>query len=211
MNIFHFIWISDEPSYAYQFLREQAALAADEITADAVNDFVADLKDGTEYEETFSKPLPNERKSIWEKIIAIAEESTSGKQKDGLLPVKSGVGLPKINGKHSKSAQKMSIKINGNPMTRDDALNEFIYGNIPMYKEVLPGLESWKAGKIALWHSVEGHSVKWFCVVCIDRKGNNLLSCSRVPITVIYELMFLIYYENGHSIKNLTKLYCKIL
>ncbi|KAJ8497826.1 hypothetical protein OPV22_008378 [Ensete ventricosum] len=154
-----------------KFLREQAALAATEITADTVNDFVADLKDGGEYEQMFSRSSPNERKSIWEKMLAIAEESTSTKRKHDLLPVRNTSDLPKINGKYNKIVQKMCMKINGNPMTRDDAFTEFIYGKIPTYKEVLPGLESWKAGKIALWHHVEGNSVMWFCVVCIDRKG----------------------------------------
>ncbi|WOL04032.1 hypothetical protein Cni_G12753 [Canna indica] len=154
-----------------KFLREQAALAATEITADTVNDFVADLKDGSEDEQTSSTALSSQRKSIWEKILAIAEESTASKGKHDLLPVRNSSRMPKINGKHNKNVQKMSMKVNGNPMTRDEALTEFIYGKIPTYKEVLPGLESWKAGKIALWQSVEGHSIKWFCVVCIDRKG----------------------------------------
>lgn len=159
-------------------MREQAALAATEITADTVNDFVADLKDGGEYEQTFSRSSPNKRKSIWEKMLAIATESTSTERKHDLLPVRNTSDLPKINGKYNKIVQKMCMKINGNPMTRDDAFTEFIYGKIPTYKEVLPGLESWKAGKIALWHHVEGNSIMWFCVVCIDRKGNNLLSLS---------------------------------
>ncbi|CAD5190587.1 unnamed protein product [Musa acuminata subsp. malaccensis] len=154
-----------------KFLREQAALAATEITADTVNDFVADLKDGGEYEQTFSRSPSNERKSIWEKMLAIAKESTSTERKHDLLPVRNTSDLPKINGKYNKIVQKMCMKINGNPMTRDDAFSEFIYGKIPTYKEVLPGLESWKAGKIALWHHVEGNSIMWFCVVCIDRKG----------------------------------------
>ncbi|XP_074587583.1 putative GTP diphosphokinase RSH1, chloroplastic [Curcuma longa] len=154
-----------------KFLREQAALAAIEITADAVDDFVADLKEENEYEQTFPRSLPGERKSIWEKLLAIVEESTSAKTKHDLVPVQNNVGLLKINGKPNKSAQTMSMKINGNPMIGDDALTKFIYGKIPTYKEVLPGLESWKAGKITLWHNVEGQSVQWFYFACIDRKG----------------------------------------
>ncbi|XP_042457770.1 putative GTP diphosphokinase RSH1, chloroplastic isoform X2 [Zingiber officinale] len=148
-----------------KFLREQAALAATEITADAVDDFVADIKDGSENEQASL----SERKSIWEKILAIVEESA--KTKPGLVPVQNNVGLRKINGKSNKSAQKMSVKINGDPMLGEHALTEFFFGKIPTYKEVLPGLESWKAGKIALWHNLEGHSIKWFHIACIDRKG----------------------------------------
>ncbi|XP_074589117.1 putative GTP diphosphokinase RSH1, chloroplastic [Curcuma longa] len=148
-----------------KFLREQAALAATEITADAVDDFVADIKDGSENEQGSL----SERKSIWEKILAIVEESA--KTKHGLVPVQNNIGLLKINGKPNNTAQKLSVKINGDPMPRDHALTEFIFGKIPTYKEVISGLESWKAGKIALWHNLEGHSIKWFHVACVDRKG----------------------------------------
>ena len=48
---------------------------------------------------------------------------------------------------------------------------KIIQVNIPRYKEVLPGLESWQAQKIASWHNMEGHSIQWLSVVCIDRKG----------------------------------------
>ncbi|XP_020086228.1 putative GTP diphosphokinase RSH1, chloroplastic isoform X3 [Ananas comosus] len=125
-----------------KFLRDQAALSATEITADTVNNFVADLED----------------------------ESDEMNHED-LVHVKSTFNTPKINGKHNKSIQKASLKVNGNSAIRGDAFAEFIHTNIPMYKEVLPGLESWKAGKIAAWHNVEGSSVQWFCVVCIDRRG----------------------------------------
>lgn len=155
-----------------KFLREQAALSASEITEDTVKNFVADLEDESDYEQTFSSSPARVGKSRWEKILMNVEESSSTKQKqDDLLPVQNIVGISKINGKHNKTMQKMNLKVNGNSAIRGDGFAEFLHANAAMYKEVLPGLESWKDSKIASWHSVEGHTIQWFCVVCIDRKG----------------------------------------
>lgn len=154
-----------------KFLREQAALSASEITADTVNTFAADLEDQNNYEEKIS-PSSNERKSIWDKILmSVNGLSTAKQSEDGLLHVQNTVGVRKVNGKHNKNVQKLNLKINGHSTIKRDSIAEFIHANIPMYKEVLPGLESWKASKIASWHSLEGHSIQWFCVVCIDRRG----------------------------------------
>ncbi|XP_010938372.1 putative GTP diphosphokinase RSH1, chloroplastic isoform X1 [Elaeis guineensis] len=154
-----------------KFLREQAALSASEITADMVNNFVADLEDESDYEQTFSSSPTKERKSKWEKILMNMEESSSTKRKlEDLLHVQNIVGISKINGKHNKSIQEMNLMINGSSVVRD-GFAEFIHANVHAYKEVLPGLESWKASTIASWHNVEGHAIQWFCVVCIDQKG----------------------------------------
>ncbi|KAJ6845524.1 putative GTP diphosphokinase RSH1, chloroplastic [Iris pallida] len=155
-----------------KFLKEQAVLSSTEITADTVNNFVADLEDDNKYDETYSSSS-KERKSIWDKILTSFEElsSTSSRSHGDLLHVQNTVGIPKINGKHNKHVQKMGLKINGNSNIRGDNLAEFLHTSIPMYKEVSPGLESWKAGKVSSWHNLEGHPVQWFCVVCIDRRG----------------------------------------
>jgi len=117
-------------------------------------------------------PSSKERKSIWDKILTSIDELSLTKRKhNDLIHVQNALGTPKVNGKHNKNVEKMSLKINGHSTTRNDGIAEFIHANIPMYKEVLPGLESWKASKIASWHSLEGHSIQWFCVVCIDRRG----------------------------------------
>ncbi|XP_020695560.1 putative GTP diphosphokinase RSH1, chloroplastic [Dendrobium catenatum] len=155
-----------------KFLREQAALSAAEITADTVNDFVADLEKENDYDPKFSI-LQNDRKSIWEKILASIDELPSiKKHRENLVHVKNTLGIPKINGKHNKAFQKGSVKVNGSSVISSDGFTELMHSTISMYnKEVLPGLEGWKASKIALWHSIEEHSVQWFCVICIDRRG----------------------------------------
>ncbi|KAG1371275.1 putative GTP diphosphokinase RSH1, chloroplastic [Cocos nucifera] len=155
-----------------KFLREQASLSASEITADTVNNFVADLEDESDYEQTFSSSPTKERKSKWEKILMNVEESSSTKRKlEDLLHVQNIVGISKINGKHHKSIQEMNLMINGSSVVRGDGFAEFVHANVHACKEVLPGLESWKASTIASWHNVEGHVIQWFCVVCLDRKG----------------------------------------
>ncbi|CAA2989339.1 GTP diphosphokinase RSH1, chloroplastic isoform X2 [Olea europaea subsp. europaea] len=52
-----------------------------------------------------------------------------------------------------------------------------ILANIPIYREVLPGIENWHVSKITSWHNLEGHSIQWFCIVYIDRRGITICSC----------------------------------
>ncbi|KAH7666699.1 Guanosine-3'5'-bis(diphosphate) 3'-diphosphatase protein [Dioscorea alata] len=153
-----------------KFLREQAALSASEITADTVNNFVADLEDDGDYEQISTSP-PQKSKSLWERILMNIEELSSAKKgQEDLVPVQNSIATPKVNGKHNKNIQNISLKVNGNPVV-SDGIVEFIHANAPLYKEVVPSFESWKAGKVAMWHNVEGCSVQWLCILCIDRKG----------------------------------------
>ncbi|KAK8960558.1 hypothetical protein KSP40_PGU008351 [Platanthera guangdongensis] len=153
-----------------KFLREQAALSAAEIAAGTVNDFVADLERDNDYEHGLI--FPNDRKSVWEKILASIDElpSTTNRRED-LVHVNSSPSIPKINGKHNKHVHNAGIKINGFSVIPNDGLTDPMCSTIPIFREVLPGLEGWIARKIATWHDLEEHSVQWFCVVCIDRKG----------------------------------------
>ncbi|MQM05245.1 hypothetical protein Taro_038053 [Colocasia esculenta] len=154
-----------------KFLREQAALSATEITADTVNNFVLDVEDESDSEIPVLE-LSGGNKSVWKKLIMNVPEfsSTKGNSKD-LVHFKNAVGTPKINGKHNKSMRNMSIKINGKATLQGHAITGLLNVNIPVYKEVLPGLESWKASKVTSWHSLGTHPVQWFCIVCIDRRG----------------------------------------
>jgi len=155
-------------SSSVQFLREQAALSAAEITADSVNDFIADSEGESEVEDISDN---NKRsRPLWEKILMnVVEKSSQGKCSNDFLPVNYGtVWTPKVNGKHNKHVQTK-----GDLLSQGNGVAKMIQASIPRYKEVLPGLESWQASKVASWHSLEGHSIQWFCVVCIDRRGNS--------------------------------------
>ncbi|EXB33536.1 GTP pyrophosphokinase [Morus notabilis] len=152
-----------------KFLREQAALSAAEITADSVNDFVSE-------EESEAEELPDALKGykpVWNKILTnVMGLSSRGRDSKGSVHNKNGsVWVPKVNGKHSKHVQNVSLKVEGELLPQGISVARTMQANIPMYKEVLPGLESWQAGKIASWHNIEGHSILWLCVVSIDRRG----------------------------------------
>ncbi|XP_058082017.1 putative GTP diphosphokinase RSH1, chloroplastic isoform X2 [Magnolia sinica] len=154
-----------------KFLREQAALSATEITADAVNNFVADIEDESESELVFSDSS-KESNSMWKKILMnVAALSTMKRNNEDVLHVGNSASIPKVNGKHNKKVQQMSLKVNGEILSQGNGIAEVIHANIPMYKEVLPGLESWQTGKVASWHNLEGRSIPWLCIICIDRRG----------------------------------------
>ncbi|KAF3436480.1 hypothetical protein FNV43_RR23572 [Rhamnella rubrinervis] len=153
-----------------KFLREQAALSVAEITADTVNDFIADSEEESEAEEL--PDISKGFKPMWDKILTnVVELSSPGGNFEGSFRCKSGSAWhPKVNGKHSKHVQHANLKIEGE-LSQGNGVSRMIQANIPMYKEVLPGLESWQASKVASWHNIEGHSILWLSVVCIDRKG----------------------------------------
>ncbi|XP_040364786.1 putative GTP diphosphokinase RSH1, chloroplastic isoform X2 [Rosa chinensis] len=157
----------------YNFLREQAALSADEITADKVNDFVADSEEESEAEE-----LPSTSKgykALWEKmlvnVVGLALPERSSEDPFQITNGNARVSAPKVNGKHNKHVRHVSLKAEGELLSQGNGVARMLQANIPMYKEALPSLESWQASKITSWHNVEGHSILWFSVVSIDRKG----------------------------------------
>uniref|UniRef100_I1PB64 Putative GTP diphosphokinase RSH1, chloroplastic n=1 Tax=Oryza glaberrima TaxID=4538 RepID=I1PB64_ORYGL len=152
-----------------KFLREQAALSAAEITADAVNNFVADLEDESDYEQSIPSSENRDYTFNWQKILNSDKLSFGNKKSDCFLPVKN-VSVPKVNGKHNKTVKELGIKINGSTF-RGDSFTDFIHPGVSSSKEVLPSVDNWKAGKICAWHNTEGSSIQWLCIVCVDRKG----------------------------------------
>ncbi|KAJ4910239.1 hypothetical protein Rs2_04860 [Raphanus sativus] len=152
-----------------RFLREQAAQCAAEITQDRVNDFVADSESDVE------DLTEDSRKSLqwWEKILVNVKQFQSQDKSRNVTPVSQNGGsvwVPKVNGKHNKAIKDSSLE-NPEFFLPGDGIAKIFPANIPPYKEVLPGLESWRASKIDSWHHLEGHSIDWLCVVSMDRKG----------------------------------------
>lgn len=169
-----------------KFLREQAALSATEITADAVKTFISDVEEESlPQKENFD--VPREKKSTWKSILKnVADMSLFQINHQDTLPVQNGsVGLPKVNGKHNKHAKELSLKDKGETLSQGNGIAKLIHANIPMYKEIMPGLESWQASKIEAWHNHEGHSIQWFCVVCVDRRGMMAEVTSAMMVTGI--------------------------
>uniref|UniRef100_A0A1J3GRB6 Putative GTP diphosphokinase RSH1, chloroplastic n=1 Tax=Noccaea caerulescens TaxID=107243 RepID=A0A1J3GRB6_NOCCA len=151
-----------------RFLREQAAQCAAEITQDRVNDFVADSDSDVE------DLTEDSRKSLqwWEKILVNVKQFQSQDKSRNATPASQNgsVWVPKVNGKHNKAIKNSSLK-NPEFFLTGDGIAKILPANIPAYKEVLPGLDSWRASKIDSWHHLEGHSIDWLCVVSMDRKG----------------------------------------
>ncbi|KAG2540916.1 hypothetical protein PVAP13_9NG589100 [Panicum virgatum] len=152
-----------------KFLREQAALSAAEITAEAVNNFVADLEDESDSELSIPSTKNEDSKFNWEKILNSDKLSFVNKSSNGFLPVNNV--HPKVNGKQNKTLKELGIKINGHSAIRGDSFSELTHPGNSACKEVFPGLDHWKSGKISGWHNAEGNSVQWFCIACVDRKG----------------------------------------
>lgn len=154
-----------------KFLKEQATLYATEITADSVKEFASKSKEDSELEEVPDYSKGN--KHSWEKIIKNVVNLTSSKiLGEDIFPLKKGgFEVQKVNGKHNKHVQHMSLKAEGETLSQGNGVAKMIFANIPMYREVLPGLESWQASKVASWHNLEGQSIQWLCVVSIDRRG----------------------------------------
>ncbi|CAA7054189.1 unnamed protein product [Microthlaspi erraticum] len=151
-----------------RFLREQAAQCAEEITQDRVNDFVADSDSDVE------DLTEDSRKSLqwWEKILVNVKQFQSQDKSRNATPASQNgsVWVPKVNGKHNKAIKNSSLE-NPEFFLPGDGIAKILPANIPAYKEVLPGLDSWRASKIDSWHHLEGHSIDWLCVVSMDRKG----------------------------------------
>ncbi|PPD91955.1 hypothetical protein ES288_D08G055100v1 [Gossypium darwinii] len=100
-----------------------------------------------------------QNRSLWEKILRnIVDFSTPGRSSEDALTAKNGsIWVPKVNGKHNKQVQDVGSKANGYLFSLGNSAAKMIPANDPPQKEVLPGLESWQASKIASWHNLEGH------------------------------------------------------
>ncbi|TVU47122.1 hypothetical protein EJB05_06705 [Eragrostis curvula] len=195
---------------AAKFLREQAALSAAEITADAVNNFVADLEDESDSELSLPSTKNEDFNFNWEKILSSNKLSFASNSSNGFLPVNNV--YPKVNGKQNKTVKELGIKINGHSTIRGDSFSEFMQPDNSTCKEVFPGLDHWKSGKISAWHNVEGNSIQWLCIACVDRKGmmaevtSALTACGITICSCVAEVnkrrgmgVMLFHFEGSHE------------
>ncbi|KZV21563.1 hypothetical protein F511_11056 [Dorcoceras hygrometricum] len=154
-----------------KFLREQAALSETEITADSVKQFVAESDRDSEVEEVVNHSKG--AKHTWEKILRNVMQIASARtcNEDIFQLEKGSIQVPKVNGKHSKNMLNVSLKAEGEVLSQGNGVAKMILANIPLYREVLPGLEGWQASKIIAWHNIDGNSIQWLSIVCLDRRG----------------------------------------
>ncbi|GAB4829946.1 Putative GTP diphosphokinase rsh1, chloroplastic [Ancistrocladus abbreviatus] len=147
------------------FLREQAALSAIEITGDSmtgINENSGNMEELKQFSGFSMGSRP---------IFAQIRKLSPPKRLEYVHLQNGSVWAPKVNGKHNKHVEHVNSKGREKLVSQSNGIGNLMYAYKPTFKEVLPGLESWQAGKIAAWHSLEGHSIQWLFLVCIDRRG----------------------------------------
>ena len=112
-----------------------------EITTERVNDFIVDSEEENELEEL--SHISRRSKPLWEKILRnVVDFSSSGRSCEDALTAKNGsISVPKVNGKHNKHVQHVSLA-NGDFLSLGNGATKMILANTPPHKEVLSGLES---------------------------------------------------------------------
>ncbi|MCO5558382.1 hypothetical protein L7F22_011964 [Adiantum nelumboides] len=161
-----------------KFLKEQATLVADEITADSVNDFMSEFcKEEKNVPADWADESPAEkhadRKSITDEVrssLSVPFKNLGVRAsaiKRSLITQVNGKANKKIEERAVSAAGSSNLIINGiaGPLLKPAANVGFDQN------EVLASLEVWQAGKVGLWHGSEKQSVQWLSVFCFDRKG----------------------------------------
>ena len=167
-------------------MKDQAALAADEITADSVRSFVfeldkmnrSSLNDGVN--EIITDELSN-----WDFLGTgfgvpkyIDTPSATPRFKDLSSKILEGGRTfpPQINGKKNKKPDEMSpyLTVDSN-LSRNAVLGSFTRpAFLSINREVKASLENWQASKVASWQGSESQSIQWFSVFSLDRKSKSL-------------------------------------
>lgn len=127
-------------------------------------------------------------KHTWQKILRNVMQIASAKanSEDIFQFDKGKIQIPTVNGKHNKNMQHTSLKAKGEVLSQGNGVAKMIVANVPMYREVMPGLELWQSSKILSWHNLEGNSIQWLSIVCIDRKGNFTLLCTNYMLDLVW-------------------------
>jgi hypothetical protein len=162
--------------FNYQFLKDQAALAADEITADSVRSFVfeSDKMDRDPSSEGVNEII-NDELSDWNSLgtgFGIPKDVNSHLGNHNFrdlscsIPEGNRTFPPRINGNSNKKAGEMSLY----PTEGSNLRTAFL----SISKGVKASIESWQAGKVASWQGSEGKPILWFSVLCLDRRSKFL-------------------------------------
>lgn len=164
--------------WVWQFLKEQASLVADEITADSVKDFVSQLDEIEEdsFAEWGSRTAAEKGFSYLDETQnRIRPSSFPFRELTIRAPEVDKVFRPQVNGKANKKIEEVAVSLAGSSKLMING----VAGSFPkpaarnlfVQKEVLASLGIWQAGKVALWHGSEDQSIQWLSVLCFDRKS----------------------------------------
>lgn len=161
-----------------KFLKEQASLVADEITADSVKDFVSELDVIDEnFLAEWGSGMTTEKgfSCIDETENRIKRASFPFRELTIRTPEVGKFFLPRVNGKANKKIEEVAVSLAGS----SKLMSNGVAGSLPkpaarnlfVQKEVLASLGIWQAAKVALWHGSEDQSIQWLSVLCFDRKN----------------------------------------
>lgn len=188
-----------------QFLKEQAALSAEEITADTINDFIGDLNEEECDDDPYSSldtcdtayknngnPLStsngypfdasqSESPSLKLKTNGAANGAVNGSvnwtMNGAVNGAVKGAGNGAVNG-----TVKGAVNGAGNGAVNGAAKNGFAKSLVRYIEdEARAGIEAWQADTIASWHTTGGGSVQWFSVCCRDRNSKLLFFTLDLP------------------------------
>lgn len=169
-------------------------MSAEEITTNSINDFIADYEKEEVQKETLD--FSRVRRPISETIVEILLPPDNPED----LQLSNGAFCaPKVNGKHNKHIEYSNLD-KGQLLSQDNDIAKLIIANTARPRVVLPELESWQTSKIVAWHSIEGNSIQWLSVVCVDRRGKIsvfsflYLVDHYAPNSRVIEMFLLIYF-----------------
>lgn len=168
-----------------KFLKDQAALAADEITADTVKSFIFDLDEmDKKLQSDWATGLLLEEGSDWEFSDSSIDRanylssplSIPLRDLSMRLPEGNRSFVPRVNGKTNKKVEEIAVSFTGSSNLVSNSVSGSLAkpaarNLLSMNREVLASLETWQAGRVASWHGSENQSIQWFSVLCFDRKS----------------------------------------
>lgn len=177
--------------FLVQFLKEQAALAAEEITAESVAAFVANVEDidiglsdiePTQQSPTFwlttSVLSPTATILFGEENVKKFPVSHHRRLNAGMQGAETGNPISFVNGSAYKAAEQRAVKLQvavGNVMSSSKAGEPAAVNVVTVDDSAKASIDLWRSGKVAMWEgSGTCFSVQWFSICCIDRKSNYI-------------------------------------
>jgi (p)ppGpp synthase/HD superfamily hydrolase len=163
-----------------KFLKEQAALSAEEITIDTINEFIGDGNGDECDDDPFSSldscaTIYTTESTFLSTSNGSYKESSSSKRKTNgavngaVNGATNGAVYRAVNGA-TNGAVYRAVNGAGNGAGNGSSKSEVR----SIQDEARASFDAWRADRIAVWHTSGGGSVQWFSVCCHDR--NSILA-----------------------------------
>lgn len=146
-------------------MKEQAALSAEEITIDTINEFIGDVNGDECDDDPFSSldscaTIYSTDSTILSSSNGFHKESPSSKRKTN------GAVNGAVNGATNGTVYR-AVNGAGNGAGNGSSKSEVR----SIQDEARASFDAWRADRIAVWHTSGGGSVQWFSVCCHDRNS----------------------------------------